>query len=189
MATGTDRRDRDTAWGRRYSCHWSRRPIQAFRVGTGREGPSRDAFKKIWLFVIVITIHNIPEKLAVGIGFGGGNNSGGLELAIGIGLQNAPEGLAVALAQQSEGCSKHYAFVAAALTGLVEPIAGAVRAAAVEVSELTLPWGMVFAAGAMIYVISHEIITETHRRGHQDAATIGLMIGLVLILFPDVSLS
>lgn len=107
----------------------------------------------------------------------------------GIGLQNAPEGLAVAFALQSEGYSKLYAFVVAGLTGLVEPVAGAIGAAAVGVSELMLPWGLVFAAGAMIYVISHEIIPETHRRGHQDAATIGLMIGLVLMLYLDVSLS
>ncbi|WP_299507933.1 ZIP family metal transporter [uncultured Roseobacter sp.] len=156
---------------------------------SGREGPSSDALKKIWLFVIAITIHNIPEGLAVGIGFGGGNFAGGMELAIGIGLQNAPEGLAVALALQSEGYSRLYAFIVAGLTGLVEPVAGAIGAAAVGVSELMLPWGLVFAAGAMIYVISHEIIPETHRRGHQDAATIGLMIGLVLMLYLDVSLS
>lgn len=155
---------------------------------SGAEGPSSEALKKIWLFVFAITIHNLPEGLAVGIGFGGGNFTAGMELAIGIGLQNAPEGLAVALALQSEGYSKSYAFFVAGLTGLVEPIAGAVGAAAVGASEFVLPWGLVFAAGAMIYVISHEIIPETHRRGHQDAATIGLMIGLVLMLFLDVSL-
>lgn len=155
---------------------------------TGREGPTSAALRKIWLFVIAITIHNIPEGLAVGVGFGGGDFAGGTQLAIGIGLQNAPEGLAVALALQSEGYSRWYAFVVAGLTGLVEPVAGAVGAAAVSLSEFLLPWGMVFAAGAMIYVISHEIIPETHRRGHQDAATTGLMIGLVLMLFLDVSL-
>jgi len=155
---------------------------------SGAEGPSSETLKKIWLFVIAITIHNIPEGLAVGIGFGGGNFAGGTELAIGIGLQNAPEGLAVALALQSEGYSKWYAFIVASLTGLVEPVAGVLGAAAVGVSQFVLPWGLVFAAGAMIYVISHEIIPETHRRGHQDAATIGLMIGLVLMLFLDVSL-
>ncbi len=155
---------------------------------SGVEGPSSETLKKIWLFVIAITIHNIPEGLAVGIGFGGGNFSGGTELAIGIGLQNAPEGLAVALALQSEGYSKWYAFIVASVTGLVEPVAGALGAVAVGISEFVLPWGLVFAAGAMIYVISHEIIPETHRRGHQDAATIGLMIGLVLMLFLDVSL-
>ncbi|MEB8386668.1 ZIP family metal transporter [Rhodobacteraceae bacterium KMM 6894] len=156
---------------------------------SGREGPSGEALKKIWLFVIAITIHNIPEGLAVGIGFGGGDFAAGMELAIGIGLQNAPEGLAVALALKGEGYSNAYAFMIAGLTGLVEPVAGAVGAAAVGISEFVLPWGLVFAAGAMIYVISHEIIPETHRRGHQDAATIGLMIGLVLMLFLDVSLT
>lgn len=155
---------------------------------SGIEGPSGKTLKKIWLFVIAITIHNIPEGLAVGIGYGGGDFTSGTELAIGIGLQNAPEGLAVALALQGEGYSKGYAFIVASLTGLVEPVAGAIGAATVGISEIVLPWGLVFAAGAMIFVISHEIIPETHRRGHQDAATIGLMIGLVLMLFLDVSL-
>lgn len=156
---------------------------------SGTEGPSSNGLKKIWLFVIAITIHNIPEGLAVGIGFGGGDLAAGTQLAIGIGLQNAPEGLAVALALKGEGYSKAFAFNIAGLTGLVEPVAGVLGAATVGISEHVLPWGLVFAAGAMIYVISHEIIPETHRRGHQDAATIGLMIGLVLMLFLDVSLS
>ena len=161
-------------------------PHRHFR--SGREGPSSEVLRKIWLFVIAITIHNIPKGLAVGIGFGGGDFQSGSQLAIGIGLQNAPEGLAVALALQSEGYSRWYACAVASLTGLVEPVAGAIGATAVAVSEVVLPWGMVFAAGAMIYVISHEIIPETHRRGHQNAATTGLMIGLVVMLFLDVSL-
>ncbi|THH36892.1 ZIP family metal transporter [Aliishimia ponticola] len=161
-------------------------PHQHFR--SGKEGPQSDSLTKIWLFVFAITIHNIPEGLAVGVGFVGGDVEAGLQLAFGIGLQNAPEGLAVALALQSEGYSKWYAFIVAGLTGLVEPIAGAAGAAAVSVAEVLLPWGMVFAAGAMIYVISHEIIPETHRRGHQDEATVGLMIGLVVMLLLDVGL-
>lgn len=155
---------------------------------SGIESPSSETLKKIWLFVMAITIHNIPEGLAVGIVYGRGNFTGGTELAIGIGLQNAPEGLAVALALQSEGCSKCYAVCMASLTGLVKPIAGTIGAGAVGISELVLPWGLVFAAVVMFYVNSHEIIPETHRRGCQDAATIGLMIGLVLMLFLDVSL-
>ena len=153
----------------------------------GREGPHAASLTKIWLFIIAITIHNIPEGLAVGIGFGGGDISNGTSLAVGIGLQNAPEGLAVAVALTSEKYSKLFAFTVACLTGLVEPIAGFLGAAAVTLIEPALPWGLAFAAGAMIYVISHEIIPETHRRGHQREATAGLTIGLAMMMFLDIA--
>ena len=154
----------------------------------GREGPEAVSLKKIWLFVIAITIHNVPEGLAVGVGFGTGDMDNGMSLAIGIGLQNAPEGLAVALALQSEKYSRLFAFSVACLTGLVEPVAGLFGAAAVTVSQPLLPWGLAFAAGAMIYVISHEIIPETHRSGYENEATAGLTIGLVVMMFLDVTL-
>lgn len=152
----------------------------------GREGPEAASLRKVWLFVIAITIHNLPEGLAVGVGFGSGDTANGTALAIGIGLQNAPEGLAVAVALMGEGYGRARAFAIAALTGLVEPIGGLVGAAAVSISEPILPWGLTFAAGAMLYVISHEIIPETHRRGFQNEATAGLVIGLCLMLFLDV---
>ena len=151
----------------------------------GHEGPSA-SLQRIWLFVIAITIHNFPEGLAVGVGFGTDDMAHGVSLATGIGLQNMPEGLAVAVALISEGYTRSRAFLIAALTGLVEPIGGILGATLVSISQPLLPWGLVFAAGAMLYVISHEIIPETHRRGHQNLATAGLMIGLVLMLFLDV---
>jgi ZIP family zinc transporter len=154
----------------------------------GREGPRAVELKRIWLFVIAITLHNAPEGLAVGIGFGGGDIGNGVSLATGIGLQNAPEGLAVAVALQAENYSKRFAFTVACLTGLVEPVAGLLGAAAVAAAQPLLPWGLVFAAGAMIYVISHEIIPETHRHGHQSEATAGLTVGLVVMMFLDVTL-
>lgn len=152
----------------------------------GREGPNVASLRRIWLFVIAITIHNFPEGLAVGVGFGGGDFDQGLPLAIGIGLQNAPEGLAVAVALMGENYSRRRAFTIAALTGMVEPLGGLLGAGAVALAEPLLPWGLVFAAGAMLYVISHEIIPETHRRGFQNEATTGLTIGLVVMLFLDV---
>ena len=153
---------------------------------TGREGPQGAALRKVWLFIIAITIHNFPEGLAVGVGFGADGLTGGMPLAIGIGLQNLPEGLAVAVALMGEGYDRFRAWSIAALTGLVEPIGGAIGAAMISLSEPFLPWGLAFAAGAMLYVISHEIIPETHRSGHQNKATLGLSIGLVLMLFLDV---
>ncbi len=155
----------------------------------GREGPAVASLRRIWLFVIAITIHNFPEGLAVGVGFGGGGFAQGLPLAIGIGLQNAPEGLAVAVALMGENYGRLRAFAIATATGLVEPVGGLFGATAVAVAEPLLPWGLAFAAGAMLYVISHEIIPETHRRGFQNEATTGLTIGLVVMLFLDVWLS
>jgi len=152
----------------------------------GRQGPSPGELARIWLFVFAITIHNLPEGLAVGVGFGGGNVARGTTLAVGIGLQNAPEGLAVALALLSIGYTKRNAFLIAGLTGLVEPVAGLLGAWAVSLSQFLLPWAMTFAAGAMIYVISHEIVPETHRHGFENEATFGLTIGLVAMLFLDV---
>ena len=153
----------------------------------GRQGPLPGALARVWLFVLAITIHNVPEGLAVGVGFGGGDIARGTALAVGIGLQNAPEGLAVALALLSCGYTKGHAFAVAGLTGLVEPVAGLLGAYAVSLSQLVLPWALTFAAGAMIYVISHEIIPETHRHGFENQATLGLTIGLVVMMFLDVA--
>ena len=154
----------------------------------GREGSDAGAMSKIWLFVIAITIHNFPEGMAVGIGFGGGDVAKGMSLATGIGLQNAPEGLAVAVALRGQGYSKVTSFLIALATGLVEPVGGLIGVAAIQISSFLLPWGLTFAAGAMIYIISHEIIPETHRHGHQNAATTGLTIGLILMMVLDVTL-
>ncbi len=153
---------------------------------TGREGPAAESLRRIWLFIIAITIHNLPEGLAVGVGFGAGGLEGGFPIALGIGLQNAPEGLAVAVALLGEGYSAKKSFTIAMLTGLVEPVTGLLGASIIVIAQPLLPWGLAFAAGAMLYVISHEIIPETHRAGHQNQATMGLAIGLVLMLFLDV---
>ncbi len=159
-------------------------PHEHFSIG--REGPAAVSLRRVWLFVAAITIHNFPEGLAVGVGFGADGLAGGLPLAMGIGLQNAPEGLAVAVALLGEGYDRRRAWGIAALTGLVEPLGGLLGAGAMTVSQPLLPWGLAFAAGAMLYVISHEIIPETHRNGHQNKATAGLAVGLVVMLFLDV---
>lgn len=145
----------------------------------------REALARIWLFIIAITIHNAPEGLAVGVGFAV-EILPAATLAVGIGLQNLPEGLAVALALMSFGYSRLRSFAVASLTGLVEPLAGFAAAYAVSLSQLLLPWGLTFAAGAMIYVISHEIIPDTHRNGFEKEATLGLTVGLVVMMFLDV---
>lgn len=163
-------------------------PHLHFNAGPEGGGDSA-SLSKIWLFVLTITIHNFPEGMAVGIGFGGGNLANGLSLATGIGLQNAPEGLAVAVALRGQGYGRMRAFLIAMATGLIEPVGGLIGISALHVSVFLLPWGLTFAAGAMIYIISHEIIPETHRYGHQNAATAGLTIGLVLMMLLDVILA
>lgn len=153
----------------------------------GREGRSGLSLDKVWLFVAAITIHNFPEGLAVGVGYAGGDHTNATALAVGIGLQNAPEGLAVAVALRAEGYPRMRAFLIAALTAAVEPVGGFLGAGVVTLAEQVLPLALTFAAGAMLYVISHEIIPETHTRGYQKEATAGLMIGLVVMMFLDVA--
>lgn len=162
--------------------------IPGQQLQPGKEGAAAASLRRVWLLVLAITIHNFPEGLAVGVGFGAEGISSGLPLAIGIGLQNAPEGLAVAVLLLGEGYSKWRSWFFATLTGLIEPVGGLLGAGIVSVSEPLLPWGLAFAAGAMLYVINHEIIPEAHRSGHSNKATLGLSVGLVIMLFLDVSL-
>ncbi|RMG73959.1 MAG: ZIP family metal transporter, partial [Nitrospirae bacterium] len=154
----------------------------------GPEGADPGNLKRIWLFVIAITIHNLPEGLAVGVGFGGGDIKNGLTLATGIGLQNIPEGLVVALALKTEGYSPLRAFFIALATGLVEPVGGLVGASVITIARPLLPWGLSFAAGAMLFVISDEIIPESHRKGFEKEATFGVMIGFVVMMILDLTL-
>jgi ZIP family zinc transporter len=144
--------------------------------------------KGIWLFIFAIAIHNFPEGLAVGVGFGGGNIGNGLALAIGIGLQNLPEGLAVALALLTQGYSKGKAFWIALLTGLLEPLGGLVGVGIISMGEVLLPWGLAFAAGAMLFVIGDEVIPEAQYLEKGRLATVGIVVGFILMMFLDVTL-
>jgi len=156
----------------------------------GKEGPS-SSLRRTWLFVLAITLHNFPEGMAVGVGFGGATENAalaikqGTALAVGIGLQNMPEGLAVLLPLLREGYRPWRALWIATATGLVEPIAGVMGAGMVSFARPVLPFGMAFAAGAMLFVISDEIIPETHRGGFERAATFGVMIGFVVMMAMD----
>lgn len=154
----------------------------------GREGRLATALGRNWLFIVAITLHNFPEGMSVGVAYGTGDVGTGLAVTIGIGLQNMPEGLAVAAALVSEGFGQVRAFFVALLTGLVEPVGGLIGAGAVSLSEALLPWGLAFAAGAMLFVISDEIIPETHRRGTESRATLSLVIGFIVMMILDVTL-
>lgn len=149
--------------------------------------PGIDArhLRRIWLFILAITLHNFPEGMAVGVGFANGNIDNGLPLAIGIGLQNIPEGLAVAVSLLAVGYSRGYSFGVATLTGLLEPVGGLFGAALVSVATPLLPWILGGAAGAMLFIISDEIIPETHRRNHEGFATFSLLTGFSVMMYLD----
>lgn len=162
-------------------------PHEHFVVGC-QSCSNPEKFQRVWLFIFAIALHNLPEGLAVGVGFGGEEVSDGMALAIGIGLQNLPEGLVVAIALVALGYSKWTAFGVTLLTGLVQPIGGLIGALAVSLAEFLLPWGLAFAAGAMLFVISHEIIPESHRKGHEGKATLGVLVGFIVMLAIDLLL-
>lgn len=141
--------------------------------------------RKIWLFVLAITIHNFPEGLAVGVSFGAGNLGDGIALAIAIGLQNIPEGMAVTFPLIGLGYSRPRAVWIGTLTGLVEPIGGLLGITAVSLFTPILPVAMGFAAGAMLFVISEEIIPETQSKGKARHATYAVMLGFVVMMIMD----
>jgi zinc transporter, ZIP family len=145
------------------------------------------ALGRNWLFIVAITLHNIPEGLSVGVAFGAGISSG-LPVAIGIGIQNMPEGLAVAAALTSDGASRLRAFTVAVATGLVEPIGGLIGAIVVNYSDALLPWGLAFAAGAMLFVIVGEVIPESYRDDRHHGPTMALMGGFLVMMVVDVTL-
>jgi ZIP family zinc transporter len=149
---------------------------------------STDSLQKISLFIIAITIHNFPEGMAVGVSFGSGDMHNGLVLSIAVALQNLPEGLAVALPLVGLGYNKWKAVGIATLTGLVEPVGGFLGITMVTLFSEILPIAMGFAAGAMLFVISEEIIPETHAEGRSRVATFTLMIGFIIMMILDRSL-
>lgn len=154
----------------------------------GREGPNVERLSRIWLFVITITLHNVPEGMAVGVGFAGNSIHNGVSLATGIAIQNVPEGLAVAAALVVAGYGRGYAFVVATLTGLLEGLGGLLGSLLTWLTAPLMPGTLGLAAGAMLYVISDEIIPETHRRGYQTLATFSLLGGFVVMMFLDATL-
>ena len=164
--------------------HLIDRFVPHFHPALGAEGPP-SKLSKVWLFVVAITIHNFPEGLAVGVSFGIGDIASGFVIATAIGLQNMPEGLAVALPLLREGYSRRKSLWYATLTGLVEPLGGLLGAALVSIFHPILPWGLSFAAGAMLFIVSDEIIPESHRKGFEREATFGLIAGFVIMMLLD----
>jgi len=155
---------------------------------TGPCGPGYERCSRIWLFVFAIAVHNFPEGMAIGVSFSQGDMSVGLPLTTAIAIQDIPEGLAVALALRGAGFSPRYAVIVAALTGALEPVGALLGVGLSSGLALAYPIGLGLAAGAMIFVVSHEVIPETHRNGHQTPATLGLMAGFALMMVLDTAL-
>lgn len=158
------------------------------------EGP-KTSWQRSVLLVMAITLHNIPEGLAVGVAFGAAaagipsaSMAGALALAVGIGLQNFPEGAAVSIPLRREGFTRTKSFVYGQASGIVEPIAGVLGAAAVLLMQPILPFALSFAAGAMIYVVVEELIPESQTSGNSDFATMGAMVGFAVMMLLDVAL-
>ncbi|MXR52475.1 ZIP family metal transporter [Halovenus sp. WSH3] len=158
-------------------------------------GVSEDKLTGVVLFILAITLHNMPEGLAVGVGFGAAGQDparlgSALSLMLAIGLQNIPEGLAVSVAAINAGLDRRlYAAVAGIRAGVVEIPLAVLGAVAVAAVDPLLPYAMGFAAGAMLFVISDEIIPETHRSGYERVATLGLMAGVIIMLYLDIALA
>jgi len=150
---------------------------------------SDERLTPVILFILAITLHNVPEGLAVGVGFGTGDVAAAIPLMLAIGIQNVPEGLAVSVAAVNAGLDRRaYAALAGVRSGLVEIPVAVLGAYAVGTVSTLLPYAMGFAAGAMLFVISDEIIPETHTGGHERIATLGTIVGVVVMLYLDISL-
>jgi ZIP family zinc transporter len=148
------------------------------------EGP-KVAWRRSALLMLAMTLHNFPEGMAVGVSFGGDELGAAVALAIGIGMQNIPEGLAIALPLRRGGMSRGRAFFWGQLSAAVEPVAGVLGAALVLASSAFLPYGMAAAAGAMLYVVVEELIPETVRSGKTDIATLGFIVGFAIMMALD----
>lgn len=162
--------------------------------GMAADGP-KSTLKRTTLLVLAITLHNIPEGLAVGVAFGAvahgiesASLAGAVALAIGIGLQNFPEGIAVAMPLRREGMSQGKSFFYGQLSAVVEPIFGVIGALIVGTARFVLPFALAYAAGAMIFVVAEEVIPETQQGDNGDIATMGLILGFAVMMVLDVAL-
>ena len=157
-------------------------------AGVETESHNNAKLSKVLLFVMAIAIHNLPEGIAAGVGFGSGDNSQALIIAGGIALQNIPEGMVIIAPMLAAGISPRRTFILAMITGLVEVVGTLLGYFAVSISAAVLPFALAFAGGTMLYVISDEMIPETHAHGSEMGATYALLVGFCIMLVTDVLL-
>ncbi len=154
----------------------------------GREGVDGRRLRRTTLFVMAVTLHNLPEGLAMGVAFAANDPVAAAGLSLAIAIQDLPEGFVIAVALMAVGYPRGKALAIGAASGLIEPVGAVLGAWVVSEWPLLLPWALGFAAGAMLFVISHEIIPESHRKGHERWATQGLMLGFALMMVLDTAL-
>lgn len=157
-------------------------------AGADIESHSNTDLNKVLLFVMAIAIHNLPEGIAAGVGFGSGNTSQAFMIAGGIALQNIPEGMVIIGPMLAAGVTPRKTFIFAMFTGLVEVVGTLIGYFAVSVASVILPFALAFAGGTMLYVVSDEMIPETHAHGNERGATYALLIGFCIMLISDVLL-
>lgn len=157
-------------------------------VGAETEPHNNANLSKVLLFVTAIAIHNLPEGIAAGVGFGSGDTSQALLIAGGIALQNIPEGMVIIGPMLAAGVNPKRTFICAMATGLVEVLGTFIGYFAVNIASAILPFALAFAGGTMLYVISDEMIPETHAHGNQRGATYALLVGFCVMLITDVLL-
>lgn len=157
-------------------------------VGVEPESHHNANLNKVLLFVLAIAIHNLPEGIAAGVGFGSGDTTQALIIAGGIALQNIPEGMVIIAPMLAAGISPRKTFILAMITGFVEVIGTLIGYFAVSISTAILPFALAFAGGTMLYVISDEMIPETHAHGSERGATYSLLVGFCVMLVTDVLL-
>ena len=157
-------------------------------MGAETEEHANTNLDKILLFVMAIAIHNLPEGIAAGVGFGSDNTAQAMIIAGGIALQNIPEGMVIIGPMLAAGVSKKRTFLCALATGLVEVVGTLIGYFAVSLAQVILPFALAFAGGTMLYVISDEMIPETHAHGEQRGATYALLVGFCLMLVMDILL-
>ncbi|MEN2396035.1 ZIP family metal transporter [Pseudomonas halotolerans] len=155
---------------------------------SGRRGPQSERINRVWLFVLAITLHNLPEGMAIGVSFANGDLRVGMPLTTAIAIQDIPEGLAIAMALRVTGISALRAALIAVGSGLMEPLGAVIGLGMSSGVAVAYPISLGLAAGAMIFVVSHEVIPETHRNGHETPATLGLMMGFAVMMFLDTAL-
>ena len=157
-------------------------------IGTDMESHNNTNLNKVLLFVLAIAIHNLPEGIATGVGFGSGDTTQALLIAGGIALQNIPEGMVIIGPMLSAGVSSKKTFVCAIITGFIEVIGTFIGYFAVKAASFVLPFALAFAGGTMLYVVSDEMIPETHAHGSEREATYSLLLGFCVMLISDVLL-
>jgi ZIP family zinc transporter len=164
------------------------RLVRSDNVLDGVKTGNTDTLVRAWLFVGAVAIHNIPEGMAIGVGYAGVDLSKANALTTGIAIQDIPEGMVVAMALRVAGYGRIFSAALGALSGVVEPIGAVIGAMMIEASATLLPWGLAGAAGAMLYVICHDVVPEAQRRGNYTTASCALVIGFIIMMVLDTAM-